>query len=327
MILRTKDELVECTRGYKTIILANGKLTDYTVDDLPAGVQKLTACGVFERGYWEEVFPMANIESVVSDDINELYVICLAKNKKRKDMGRDRIANYNEHTFALLKAVASNDVDEVRILIKKDECRTILDDIALFSRPFPLHYITLCYVAIWRDADEWKDEEWANAVKTSTNKMVEFWEEYYGVDIDYFPHIEYCTYRDDFYCAWEDETDDDILMAPKSKFMELGAREIDLDLYCAVSRFQFGKVRELLMQGANPEAEIFDELNDNLVPFDSYSAIDRIDGEVSFLCCETMDFMRQLFNKQAHWFMGEKLFQDILGLAAHSDMYRLLTNM
>ena len=35
-------------------------------------------------------------------------------------MEKDRITNYNEHTFALLKAVASNDVDEVRTLIVQD---------------------------------------------------------------------------------------------------------------------------------------------------------------------------------------------------------------
>ena len=56
-------------------------------------------------------------------------------------MERDRIiiTNYNEHTFALLKAVASNDIDEVRTLIIQDECKAIIDDIALFSHPFPLH--------------------------------------------------------------------------------------------------------------------------------------------------------------------------------------------
>jgi hypothetical protein len=45
-------------------------------------------------------------------------------------MERDRISNYNEHTFTLLKAVASNDVDEVRTLIIQDECKAIIDDIA-----------------------------------------------------------------------------------------------------------------------------------------------------------------------------------------------------
>ena len=40
-------------------------------------------------------------------------------------MERDRITttNYNEYSFALLKAVASNDVDEVRTLIIQDECK------------------------------------------------------------------------------------------------------------------------------------------------------------------------------------------------------------
>jgi hypothetical protein len=66
-------------------------------------------------------------------------------------MEQDRVTttNYNEHTFALLKAVASNDVDEVRTLIERDECKAIINDIALFSHPFPLQYITICYEAIW----------------------------------------------------------------------------------------------------------------------------------------------------------------------------------
>ena len=238
-------------------------------------------------------------------------------------MERDRITNYNEHTFALLKAVASNDVDEVRTLIAKDECKAIIEDIALFSRPFPLHYVTLCYEAIWRDADKWKDKEWANAAKKSTDVMIEFWKEYYGVES--FPRIEYRIYNeDDFYCAWDDETDDDILFHSKGEFIALGKREVDLDLYCAVERFQFDKVEELLKQGANPRAEIYNGLNDNDVPFDSWSAIDRIDGEVGFLCCETMSFMRQLLSKQAHWFLGEQLFHNILSLAAHSEMSALL---
>ena len=238
-------------------------------------------------------------------------------------MEKDRITNYNEHTFALLKAVASNDVDEVRTLIVQDECKAIIEDIGLFSRPFPLHYVTLCYAAIWRDADDWKDKEWANAAKNSTDVMIEFWKEYYGVDS--FPRIKYRTYcEDDFYCAWDDETDEDILFKPKSEFIALGKREIDLDLYCAVERFQFDKVEELLKQGANPRAEIYNGLNDNDVPFDSWSAIDRIDGEVGFLCCETMSSMRQLLSKQAHWFLGEQLFHNILSLAAHSEMSALL---
>ena len=32
-------------------------------------------------------------------------------------MGKDRITNYNEHTFVLLKAVASNDVDAVDLTL------------------------------------------------------------------------------------------------------------------------------------------------------------------------------------------------------------------
>lgn len=238
-------------------------------------------------------------------------------------MERDRIADCNEPAFALLKAVASNDIDTVRNLIQRAECKRILEDIALFSHPFPLHYITLCYEAIWRDPEEWRDKERARRAKNATSQMLEFWKEYYGVNT--FDDVDYQIYHDDFYCADPDETDADILGAPKSRFVALGIREIDLDLYCAVERFCFIEVEELLRLGANPRAEIFDELNDDSAPLDAWNAVDRIAGEEGYLCCETMDFVYQLFGKQTPWFMGEILFHDLLGLAAHSKMHRLLT--
>ena len=77
MILRTKDELIEYTQGYKTIILSGGIITNQTVMDLPDGVLKLVTCGVFEREFWDEFFPRADLESVVDKDINEVFIISL----------------------------------------------------------------------------------------------------------------------------------------------------------------------------------------------------------------------------------------------------------
>lgn len=77
MILRTKKELIEYTRGYKTVILSGGRMTDLTVMDLPEGVLKLVACGVFTREYWDEFFPRADLGTIVNKDINETFVISL----------------------------------------------------------------------------------------------------------------------------------------------------------------------------------------------------------------------------------------------------------
>lgn len=77
MILRTKEELIEYTRGYKTVILSGGKITDLTVMDLTEGVLKLIACGVFEREYWDEFFPRSDLESVVDKNVNEAFIISL----------------------------------------------------------------------------------------------------------------------------------------------------------------------------------------------------------------------------------------------------------
>ena len=77
MILRTKEELKDYTRGYETIILAGGKPTSWSIDNLPTGVLKLYACGVFEREYWDEAFPMADLDSIVDKKIKEAFVINL----------------------------------------------------------------------------------------------------------------------------------------------------------------------------------------------------------------------------------------------------------
>lgn len=79
MILRTKKELIEYTRGYKTVILSGGRMTDLTVMDLPEGVLKLVACGVFEREYWEESFPLTNLTTIYDKDIQCIYIVNLPK--------------------------------------------------------------------------------------------------------------------------------------------------------------------------------------------------------------------------------------------------------
>ena len=39
--------------------------------DLPEGVLKLVACGVFEREHWDEFFPRADLGTIVDKNINE----------------------------------------------------------------------------------------------------------------------------------------------------------------------------------------------------------------------------------------------------------------
>ncbi len=234
---------------------------------------------------------------------------------------------YNDPNLrALLYAVVLNDVEATKTLLATLEYKSLLEDIGLLSKPFPLHYISLCNEVIYRDADEWRVKDWAITQRDKSCAMVEFWKEFYGVNE--FEKIDYRTYYDDFYCVDPDDTDEDILWAPKSKFIEVGNREIDVDLYCAVCRFDFERTLHLLEMGANPNVNLYDKPESELEEwekFDGWHALDRIGTEESYLATETFWILRDAETDmiKRSWIDGGTISK-ILGIAAHSEMYELL---
>ena len=83
-IYYTKDQLLEYTEGYKYVILIDGIMSDYSIEDLPNGEFTLNASGLFEREFWEDVFPFANLNDVIAEGINEIYIINLPKTFRRR---------------------------------------------------------------------------------------------------------------------------------------------------------------------------------------------------------------------------------------------------
>lgn len=83
-IYYTKDQLLEYTEGYKYVILIDGIMSDYSIEDLPNGEFTLNASGLFEREFWEDVFPFANLNDVIAEGINEIYIINLPKTYRRR---------------------------------------------------------------------------------------------------------------------------------------------------------------------------------------------------------------------------------------------------
>lgn len=232
---------------------------------------------------------------------------------------------YNDpNQCELLNAVVLNNVEETKELLAKIEDKSLLEDIGLLSKPFPLHYISLCNEAIWRYVDEWRDKEEATRFRDKSRAMVEFWKEYYCVED--FAQINYCIYNEDFYCAWDDETDEDILWGPKDDYINAGCKMLDIDLFCAVCRFDFDNVKRLLDMGADPDVDLYDKPVEQRGEIDDcWNAMDRIGGEESYICSELLWLLRD-----AEIDMGKRRWIDkgtvahILGLAAHSEMYRLL---
>ena len=224
----------------------------------------------------------------------------------------------------LIKAVFHNQYDLVKDLLTSDDFdKKILDDTGIFEyAPFPLYYITMCYKQfMWNDYIE---EVMPMILRHRKNidALLELWKNEYGIDVT--QKIDYKKYERDFFCTEDSETTDDVLWNPIEKFLKAGFRRIDIELYEAVEKFQFDKVDKLLKQGANPDVDLLPI--DDMDSHDPFNCIERIGGERSYLCtCEVL-FQLKIVNEQWYqdWPITSKEIGDLIGLAAHEDMYKLL---
>lgn len=221
----------------------------------------------------------------------------------------------------LLEACLFSDLEGIKEGLKEITDKSALEDVNLYSVPTPLYHLTLLNQMVfdteyWTDIDE--DKQAAVAwMEERTKRVIDFWLEYYGVEE--IPPVQYEKYtEDDFFRAWLEDDDEEILDAPREAFIQHGCREIDLDLYLATDRFQFNKAETLLMQGANPCAEL--QYNDN--QYDVDWAYHRIGAEVVFLALELLPIFRELFDGK-HPTPYDNIYFDLLGLAEHVKMEKL----
>lgn len=240
-------------------------------------------------------------------------------------MERDRIMDLTSKQRELVRAVFLNDVERTtRLISELDGEDRLMSDIGVLSVPFPLYYITLCNYKIWHDIDEWKDKAWAQSNKTKTLAMLRFWQ---GYSIS--PESEKINYSDYHYhilCDDPNRSDDDILSDPKIGYMEAGCREIDVDLFCAVMRFDFDKVKALLLDGANPNQDLYYKPKEE---YDEFEEPDNILEWISTHCSYKESEYCYLLKKAQcgeEWVIGEQMIEYLLDIAACNDMYRLLTN-
>lgn len=152
--------------------------------------------------------------------------------------------------------------------------------------------------------------------RQQTEKMLDFWLAELGQK-EIHRQIEYNHYHENFYC--DDPNDfDEIILESISTYLEQGFREIDLRLYNRAQCFDFAEVKKLLEQGAKSDIH-FENDGDS-------SAFSRISAERSYLAtCRVIPefevFEEKGYNQN---FDTNRMFGDILGLAAHEEMYHLL---
>ena len=228
-------------------------------------------------------------------------------------------ATENKKLEELFLAVYFNDLEKViefknqfsELYTKKDKFQ--IDE----NTTFDLINLTFFNQVIWFDVS-WRQEIMPLVEKhrQQTKKMLDFWcAELEQKEIN--RQIEFNHYHKNFYC--DDPNDfDEIILKPISTYVEHGFREIDLKLYNRAQCFDFAKVKELLEQGAKSNIH-FENDGDS-------SAFSRISGQCSYLatCHVIPEF--ELFEKYGYNqnFDTNRMFGDILGLAAHQEMYHLL---
>ena len=174
----------------------------------------------------------------------------------------------------------------------------------------PLHYITICWDIILSKYDEWKEEykPIVLAKKMANDRIKDFFISKCHENMDDVPFYDYVDY---FFYQEEDADAYDFIGWTKEDLMEMGYREMDIDLYCYVNKFDFGLVMCLLKKGANPSVRFCNETD----------CMDKIGTECAFLEIELEDV---ILSKKPYEGDIRQGIIDLLGLAAHEEMYSLL---
>lgn len=231
-------------------------------------------------------------------------------------------ATENKKLGELFLAIYFNDLEKViefknqfpKLFAKKNKFQ--IDE----KTTFDLINLTFLNQIIWFDTD-WREEimPLVKKYRQQTEKMLDFWRSELGQN-EIHKHIEYNHYFDYFYCndPNDPETNKEIIVDPISFFIEKGFRELDLRLYNRVECFDFVEVKKLLEQGAKINIHFYDD--------EDSSILSRVLSERSYLTtCQVIPefeaFEKNRYN-QNFYIIG--MFGDILGLAAHEEMYDLL---
>ena len=188
----------------------------------------------------------------------------------------------------------------------------------------PIHYITR-FVEMAINKVEDYNESFQPRVRQAlrdNDEIKQMLSEKFGVNfIDPIPFHQMA--QDGYFSPWnydEDGYDEVFFTDDVQQLKSLGATDIDLELYSAVMKFDFDKVKQLLEQGANPAAKIMGE---------DYEYTHRPDTAISEIGQEIIG-LPHIFNtaflddkKEAIKRLGENVYY-LTSLAAHNQMYNLL---
>ena len=214
-----------------------------------------------------------------------------------------------------VKAVFYAHPDRLQRLIDEGHLRIdLLEDIGLLGKPFPIWSITQCWEeALGYDAAAYRDEKTVADFMARNQKVKAIFQK--NFNIEYSP-INYQTYWEYFYSEDPEIPDSDIVSPEEAKVLSMmGTTQLDVELYCAVVKFDLPRIKELLKKGANPSAII--DTNDRW----DKGAYGRIDSECAFLCTCRLAYAWNAVEEPP---LDDNEIGDLVGWAAHESVYRCL---
>jgi hypothetical protein len=185
-------------------------------------------------------------------------------------------------------------------------------------KSFDLMNLTFFNQMIWFD-DCWGEESraFAEKQKMRTQKMLDHWRAELGKQ-DIQRTVEYNQYWNWFWCTDPSETREE-WQHGEEESMTKGLKEIDLMLMYQSERFDFLETKKLLELGANPNVPFYEDE-------DGSTALRRISDECSYLLTCEIWWRYKLFDEKGSYPYCDidRMLGDLLGLAAHEEMYALL---
>jgi len=174
---------------------------------------------------------------------------------------------------------------------------------------FPIFGITQCWESSLGEVKEWEETVRGTIqARIDSNNQIK---EYFVSEQNVIMHpLDYYNSKVDFFRDEKNASYDDVFWADKNSVMA-NHKEIDAELFSAVNRFDFEKVKTLLQLDANPY-ETFDEL-------DGDDCFERIEAECSFLANEL-----NIAWRDQDMPINVSSLSDLYGSAAHEEMYKLL---
>ena len=174
----------------------------------------------------------------------------------------------------LAEAIFNIDVDRFKTLIKSQKFDIrLLDNICEVKDGYcPIQWIVQCWEIILNTPDSWREDcrEIIRQKKKDNQEIKKILYEKFDLNdilID-IRNNELWIYSYDMESSYEECFD-----CPREELLSHGHKEIDLDLYWAVYRYDFEEVESLLGKGANPNYYIA-EATDSCCDFIGYRCAD-----------------------------------------------------